>query len=1132
MTGRRSAWTLVLATLAMAAILSPSAWAADAHLQYRCRTLRAAVEDLIGTFGDAYPRGTEFLTRLERLEGEVAAGRLDGTAGRLRALQREALLSNPLLAFDRVLVVKRKSMLDSQAARRRKIRVKKTPGAPLGFPSNHECNSSLPREGYDNEIAVLSLREPEGELATLYRPRGDWYVGEMDLRWDADRLLFTQSDKTNWKLWEIGADGTGLRQVSRMPDDVDAFDACYLPDGRIVFGSTASIQAVPCWHGQKIVTNLYRMNADGTGVRQLCFDQDHDLHPVVLPDGQVLFHRWDYTGINHIFMRQLMVMNPDGTGQRAVYGSNSWFPNSLYFPRPLPGSNHRLISILSGYHGVHKMGQLVLIDTSEGWYEEAGLVRRISGRDQAIEPRVADILVDKDWPKFFHPYPLSEKYFLVACRPDPKANWGIYLADAFDNLVLIRQEPGWALLEPVPVRPRAKPALIADKVDLSRDDGVVYLHDIYSGDGLAGVPRGTVKSLRVIAYHFGYPGMAGPDKVGFGGPWEVMRILGTVPLEEDGSVMFRVPANTPVAVQALDGEGKAVQLMRSWFTVMPGETLSCVGCHEAPDEVAPSQAALALHRGTREIEPWRGPARGFDFAREVQPVLDRHCASCHDGRAGRPDLRAEGLVPDYEGKPLSRLGRQRLHQQMKREMGDRVKYTPAYDALIPYIRRPSIEDDVSMLVPGEYHADTSELIQILQKGHGGVQLDPEAWDRLVTWIDLNGPCHGTWGEVFPIPDGMHERRMELRRAYGGPTDDPERIPDLTPYRGPSESASHPERSAPSHAEAHTRVAPTDSFVDGRSRSRNVSGIHGQTSLSVAPVRGGSAMPRRQRIDLGHGVTLDLVRIPAGTFVMGDAEGEPDERPTRTVKIAEPFWMGTCEVTSEQFHLFDPDHDSRYYQKRHARSDDKGLPLDGREQPVVRVSWERANAFCRWLSERTGMRFSLPTEAQWEYACRAGTSTPLHYGGVDADFSAWANVGDLSFGDPSKGEYVGITGGLEHAVLEGSALSDRRFDDGFVVTAPVGRFRANDFGLYDMHGNAAEWTASVYETYGTDGTDRTNAGGDHRVVRGGSFFDRPERCRSAFRLAYPAWQRVFNVGFRLVAEMEEQPSLLAHADSQD
>ena len=103
-------------------------------------------------------------------------------------------------------------------------------------------------------------------------------------------------------------------------------------------------------------------------------------------------------------------------------------------------------------------------------------------------------------------------------------------------------------------------------------------------------------------------------------------------------------------------EGKAVQLMRSWFTVMPGETLSCVGCHETPADVTPSALALAMRRDPREIEPWHGPARGFDFAREVQPVLNRHCVACHDGRAGRPDLRPQEQVPDYQGKRLSKLG--------------------------------------------------------------------------------------------------------------------------------------------------------------------------------------------------------------------------------------------------------------------------------------------------------------------------------------------------------------------------------------------------------------------------------------------------------------------------------------------
>jgi hypothetical protein len=195
---------------------------------------------------------------------------------------------------------------------------------------------------------------------------------------------------------------------------------------------------------------------------------------------------------------------------------------------------------------------------------------------------VKDNLVEGDWPKFLHPFPLSEQYFLVAAWLNAKANWDIYLADVLDNLVLVREEPGWALLEPVLLKSQPKPPAVLEQVDLRRDDGLVYLHDVSVGPGLQGVPRGTVKGLRVLAYHFGYLGLAGPDRIGYGGPWEVMRILGTVPLEADGSAFFRVPANTPIALQPLDAEGKAVQLMRSWFSVMPGEKASCVGCHEHP----------------------------------------------------------------------------------------------------------------------------------------------------------------------------------------------------------------------------------------------------------------------------------------------------------------------------------------------------------------------------------------------------------------------------------------------------------------------------------------------------------------------------------------------------------------------
>ncbi len=163
---------------------------------------------------------------------------------------------------------------------------------------------------------------------------------------------------------------------------------------------------------------------------------------------------------------------------------------------------------------------------------------------------------------------------------------------------------GFDFFEPIPLQRQPHPPAIQDRVDLTRDDAVIYLHDVYAGPGLAGVPRGAVKRLRLAAYDFGYPGLAGPDKIGCGGPWEAMRLLGTVPVHEDGSASFRVPANTPLTIQPLDAEGKALQLMRSWYTAMPGEQVSCVGCHEKPSDTPLVRHDLASMSARRSIRGW------------------------------------------------------------------------------------------------------------------------------------------------------------------------------------------------------------------------------------------------------------------------------------------------------------------------------------------------------------------------------------------------------------------------------------------------------------------------------------------------------------------------------------------------
>jgi formylglycine-generating enzyme required for sulfatase activity len=229
-------------------------------------------------------------------------------------------------------------------------------------------------------------------------------------------------------------------------------------------------------------------------------------------------------------------------------------------------------------------------------------------------------------------------------------------------------------------------------------------------------------------------------------------------------------------------------------------------------------------------------------------------------------------------------------------------------------------------------------------------------------------------------------------------------------------------------------------------------------------------------------------------------------------------MARCEISNEQFKQFDNRHDSRFEHRSSWIFSEEyvGWPLNRPRQPVVRVSWHEAMAFCRWLSAKLGETVSLPTEAQWEYACRAGTSTPLGYGDLDADFSRFANLGDVSLRRIAEDGWRPRSPDL--------VPRDNRFNDGALVTAEVGSYQPNAWGLCDMHGNASEWTRTAHRPYpylAEDGREELAAEGN-RVVRGGSWRDRPKYCRSAYRYAYPPYQKVFNVGFRVIIEPGDKP----------
>ncbi|MEE8452907.1 MAG: SUMF1/EgtB/PvdO family nonheme iron enzyme [Thermoguttaceae bacterium] len=1041
--------------------------------------LRLAVQDLREKFPTRYAHGAAYLRRIDAFEKnreELIEAVGQGDAAALEQLEqtlavlREAMLANPLLDFEQLLLLKRTFGPSARSVM----------SAALGLPSlNSRTHDTIPHNGWNNEIAVLSDLRGSARMETVYKPAEDIILSDVDLHFDADRLMFSSiGTHDRWQLFEIGVDGSGLKQLTPTDlPDVDFFDSCYLPSGKVAVTSTACYQGLPCEGGKRPMACLYLLDPATRAIRQLTFEQDSDWCPTVLNNGRLMYLRWEYTDAPHYFTRILFHCNPDGTNQVEYYGSNSYFPNAFYYARPLPGDPTKVVGIASGHHGISRSGRMLILDPAKGRHEADGVVQEIPGRGKTVEPIIVDRLVDGVWPQFLNPFPLSDNYYLVAAKLTEKSLWGIYLVDVFDNMTLLKEVPGAALLEPLPLRPTRTPPLIPEKVDMNRKDSLVFLTDIYLGAGLKDVPRGTVKKLRLFAYHFGYIGTGGHASVGVESSWDIKRILGTVPVEEDGSALFQIPANTPISIQPLDEEGRALQLMRSWMVGMPGETVSCVGCHEQQNDVVPSRRTIASVRAPSRIEPWYGPPRPFGFVHEVQPVLDEYCVGCHNGEP------ADGHeIADFRGPTTDVL--------------PDYAENKSYMALQPYVRRPGPESDYHMLLPMEYHAGTSELVQMLEKGHHNVQLDREAWDRLYTWIDLNVPYRANWAPNDWREQEQCERRLELARRYANIDVNPEQEYEVMVKRFATRKPIRPIMPEP--------LPKIDVQIP------NVPGWP-MTAQQARRLQAAAGSPIQQTLRLGtdfegNPIELKLGRIPAGQFVMGDAAGDLDEQLISRATIDRPFWMGTIEVTNAQFNQFDPTHDSRYIDMSHKDQSKRGHPHNRPEQPVVRVTWQRAMAFCRWLSERTGRRFTLPTESQWEWACRAGTATPMSYGAVDDDFSPYANLADKALPSTAKGGLAPFP-----------RIAD--VDDGQGIPSQTAAYRPNVWGLYDMHGSVAEWTRSAYHAYPYDPADGRNAldAPGRRVVRGGSWRDRPRRARSSFRLSYETYQPVVNVGFRVVCE---------------
>ena len=688
----------------------------------------------------------------EALEKETAAGLPESRSLYLktRILKREIALSNPLLNFGKLVFCKRAQPSYSHLVGQY-FGWRQRPGGGL-FVLENPGRSLAVRDIVGSQLPAGSCLEPrlsyDGKRVLFS------FVACPDQTPDSKTLPVNEiGDETGYfHLYEIGIDGSGLRQLTK--GRYDDLMPCPLPDGGIAFVSTRRRSYSRCfgpnfsnrWHSY----TLHRMNADGSGVRILSVNDVSEWFPAVANTGEILFARWDYIDRDAVTHQNLWSARPDGTNPVAVWGNATPKPHCTFQAKSIPGSS-KLAFIASAHHAVTG-GPVCVVDP--------GVDPNSQGAVTRITPVPYPEAESSEIPEYYHsPWPLSERYFLVAYsrdrlifegehmrNPNPDNALGLYLLDAAGNRELLYRDPKLGCTCPIPLRAEAVPPVLASNLRADAEaEGEMMVEDVYQG--LGNIPRGSIKELRVVQIFPKSTWIANSPRIGVAGEENTRAILGTVPVEADGSARFLVPAHKPVLFQAIDTNGFAYQTMRSTTYVQPGERVSCIGCHEHRMN-APAQGVsmpLAMKRPPSRLEPGELGGRPFSYPEVVQPVLDRHCVECH--REGRAE---KGVV--LTGEPLNGFSRSYVSL-----CGDAV---PPGEPLVP---RFAQRNQVQITPPGgQCGALGSRLMKLVQSGHEGVKLDARELRRLAAWIDCNAVFHGTYdlaeqarelaGEPIPMPE--------------------------------------------------------------------------------------------------------------------------------------------------------------------------------------------------------------------------------------------------------------------------------------------------------------------------------------------------------------------------------------------
>ncbi len=520
------------------------------------------------------------------------------------------------------------------------------------------------------------------------------------VHYDGKTIIFSyrKGGTAPFHLYEIQSDGSGLRQLTfGIYDDIEP---CWLPDDSIMFVSARARRYVNCWVTQS--ATLHKCNREGKNIRQISANIEHENTPCVLPDGRIIFQRWEYVDRSQVHYHHLWSVNPDGTGQMVYYGNMR--PGGVFIdPQPIPDSN-RIVFVNSPGHGRA---------------EHAGTVCTVSDRNGPDDP--AEIRVLHKAGNLRDPWAFSADDFLAA-----QGKSLVHLSEA-GELTPLYTHAGFELNEPRPLMRRKRERIVPSSIDLSKTTGTLTVNDVTIGRNMGGVKRGQIKKLLLLESlpkPINYTGSMEPTS--YGGTFTLERILGTVPVEQDGSAHFEVPANRALILVALDQEGKAVKRMQSFLSVMPGEKASCIGCHEdrrtAPKSASSGQL-LATKRGPSQISPVPGIPDVIDYPRDIQPILDKHCVKCHN-----PKKRGGDMILTGDHGPV---------------------YSHSYYALsATYQISDGRNLPTSNYPPYALGDAASPIMKMLKRTHHDVQMPRHEVEMIRHWIHCGAPYIGTYAALI------------------------------------------------------------------------------------------------------------------------------------------------------------------------------------------------------------------------------------------------------------------------------------------------------------------------------------------------------------------------------------------------